>query len=112
MSITNEIATYQLIHFSKRRKDSDPIAQISLHNADNRFLGYVYFYRDNQELRDSYSVEDTTPKRAFLRMHESQLDEVIDMLRNEKPCHLYYGSPTYGYLYTGAEPIGEEESDE
>jgi len=111
MSFTNEIATYQLIHFSKQRKDTDAMAMISLHNSDSRFLGYVYFYRDDYELRDSYSVEDTTPKRAFLRMHHRQLDGVIDMLRNEKPCFLYYSSPTYAYIHTGEEPIGEEELD-
>jgi len=111
MGFTNEIATYQLFHFSKRRKDSDSIGMISLHNADRKFLGYVYFYRDGQELPDSYSNEDTTPKRAFLRMHESQLDRVIDMLRNEKPCYVYYHSGISAYIHTGIEPLGEEESE-
>jgi hypothetical protein len=43
-------------------------------------------------------------------MHVSQMDSVVDMLRNEKPCRVYYSGPTYAYIYTGTEPVGEEET--
>ena len=45
-------------------------------------------------------------------MHEHQIDGVVDMLQNEKSCKVTYSSPTFAYIYTGKEPIGEEESDE
>jgi hypothetical protein len=34
------------------------------------------------------------------------------MLRNEKPCRVRYDSPIYAHVYTGKEPVGEEETDE
>jgi hypothetical protein len=33
----------------------------------------------------------------------------VDTLRSEKPIFVYYTSPTNAALYTGHEPVGEEE---
>ena len=44
-------------------------------------------------------------------MRIDQLESIVDMLRNEKPCHLYYRSPAYACIYTGPESIGEEETE-
>ena len=41
-----------------------------------------------------------------------RLDSIVDMLRNEKPCYLWYQNPTMAAIYTGQEPIGEEETEE
>jgi len=110
MSFSNEIATYKLYYYGKRASDADVIAYIYLYDDSNRLLGIVRFYRDGQEIPDNHSIETYDPKRAFLKMHERQIDTVVDMLRNEKPCKVYYSSPTYAFIYTGKEPIGEEES--
>ena len=72
----------------------------------------MYFYRDGQNIPNNSSYETSDPKRAYLRMHERQIDSVVDMLRNEKPCSVYYSNSTYAYIYTGTEPVGEEESEE
>jgi hypothetical protein len=44
-------------------------------------------------------------------MHQEHLDSVVDMLRNEKPCFLLYNTPTYAYIWTGSEPVNEEETE-
>ena len=112
MAFTNEIGKYKLLYYGKRSNNSGSIAYIRLYNGTNQNIGSVRFYRDGQNIPDNSSVELGDPKRAFLKMHESQIDTVVDMLRNEKPCYVYYSYPKYAYIHTGAEPVGEEESEE
>lgn len=109
MTFRHQIAKYELYYFGKRQNDTYAIARITFYNSSNRTIGYSFFYRDASTIPTNSSVESTT-NRAFLNMHESQLDTVVDMLRNEKPCYIYYSSPTWVYISTGKEPIGEEES--
>ena len=111
MSFTNKIAKYQITYYGKRSKNSSPIALIVLYNGNNQLVGAVHFHRDGQAIPNNWSYETVTPKRAFLKMHERQIDTIVDMLRNEKPCSVKYISPTHAYIYTGREPIGEEETE-
>ena len=108
-TIIHHIDSYQLRYFGKRSNNSQPIAYISFWNDDNKYIGTAYFYRDGQEIPNNSSYEKTSPMRTYLRMHERQIDSVVDMLRNEKPCKAYYNSPTFALIYTGREPVGEEE---
>ncbi len=111
MSFSNTITKYTLYYFGKRpTRGSSPTAQIILHNARNKYIGNVEFYKDSQALPNNASIETTNPKQAFVRMHERRLDTIINMLQNEKPCSVHYYNPTTAYLFTGREPIGEEES--
>jgi len=112
MIFTNQIGTYQLVYFGKRTFDNIAIAQINLWNHNNQYIGKIAFYRDGQNIPINGSIETSDPKRASLRMHERQIDSVVDMLRNEKPCNVYYAGPKFAYLFTGREPIGEEESEQ
>jgi len=112
MGFNNQIGLYKLYYMGKGSSDSSIIAGISFYNDSNQYLGSVNFYRDGQNIPDNSSIESATPKRAYLKMHERQIDSVVDMLRNEKPCLIRYISPTYAYISTGKEPTGEEESEE
>lgn len=107
--IVHEIGKYRLYYFGKRSSESNNIAQISFLDTQNQYVGYMRFYKEGESLPDNSENTDTTPKRVFLQATENQLDRVVDMLRNEKPCYVYYNSPTYAYIYTGSEPVGEEE---
>jgi len=109
MAFNNTIGKYLLYYRGKRASDGYSIAQISLYDDSDKFVGAVYFYRDGQTIPNNSSNETSTPKRAYLRMYERQIDTVVDMLRNEKPCRIYYSSPTHATMYTGKEPVGEEE---
>ena len=110
MAFSNTIEKYALYYCGKRSSDIDSIAQITLYNSSDQVIWYMAFYRDGQPIPDSSSREDVNPKRAYLRMHERQIDSVVDMLRNEKPCSLFYHRPTFAYIHTGLEPMGEEAS--
>ena len=110
MSFSYEIAKYELYYFGKEAKDENPIAQINLFDDSNRYIGDVFFHRDGQPIPNNSSGETSTPKQAYLKMHERQLNSVVDMLRNEKPCSVYYSNQTYARIYTGKEPVGKEES--
>ncbi len=68
---------------------------------------YLHFHRDGTTIPASTEVSGT----LHLRYHEDQLADVIETLRREKPLNVYYNSAWHGgYLMTGREPIGEEES--
>ena len=110
MNFGNTIGKYTLHYFGKRYNASLPIATIYLYTGSNQYLGTVSFFRDGQKIPNNSSKETTNPKRAYLKMHERQLDTVVDMLRNEKPCKMYYSNPKAAELYTGKEPVGEEET--
>ena len=112
MGFRNEIKKYSLVYRGKQSSDSKAKATIYLYAAYTKFIGQVNFYKDSQKLPNNSAHEKVTPKQAYLSMHEHQLARVVDMLRNEKPCRVYYSSPTYAYVSTGAELVGEEESDE
>jgi len=112
MAFTNQIGSYQLIYYGTRSNNTSEIVRINLCNDINQLLGSLLFYRDSQALANNVSIETRNPKRAYLRIHERQLDSVVDTLRNEKPCSVYYSNPTTAFLYTGLEPVGEEESEE
>ena len=55
----------------------------------------MHSHRDGKVITNNSINETINPKRIFLQMHERHIDTVVDMLRNEKPCKIYYSSPTY-----------------
>ena len=111
MTFSNTIAGYALYYYGKRGSDRHSIARISLYNERSINVGVVYFFRDGQPIPNNSSNETRNIRTAALKMHERQLDTVVDMLRNEKPCSISYSSPTWAYIHTGREPVGEEESE-
>ncbi len=111
MAFSNPIGKYRLLYYGKRSNDTISMARIWLYNDSDEYIGSVDFYRDAQAIPNSRSIETSDPKRAYLGMHERQIDTVVDMLRNEKPCRVSYFNPTYALIYTGKEPVGEEESE-
>jgi len=112
MTFINRIAKYALRYYGKRAAAGHSIARIHLYDSRNRYVGFVFFYRDGQAIPNNSSDENRNPKRISLKMHERQIDSVVDMLRNEKPCSISYTSPTIASIHTGKEPVGEEESEE
>lgn len=111
MATTHTIGKYQLAYYGRRPSESDKIAQLTFYNNQNELLGFIAFFKEGQVIPDN--SEDTTrfPTRVYLRASENQLDRIVDMLRNEKPCYVRYNSPTHAFVYTGTEPVGEEEAE-
>ena len=82
------------------------VAGIYLYGGE-KYRGYVYFFPDGTALAPP--VFDASNGRVFLHLNLSQYHATMDMLRNEKPVHVYYNSPTNAAIRTGPEPVGEEE---
>jgi hypothetical protein len=68
-----------------------------------------------------YALDDTSPvpantflpayKRGTIFVPRWQFEWFLDLVRNEKPvyCYLNSDTPKSNSLYTGAEPVGEQE---
>jgi hypothetical protein len=69
----------------------------------------IYFLRpDSNEIDNIYNP---SAKWATSYLPANQFEWYLDLLRNEKPVYAYLNSerPIANRIYTGAEPIGEEE---
>ncbi len=73
--------------------------------SGNSAVAYIHF------VPEGTAIPNDTEINGFIRMYmpESALPGVIDMIRNESPIYIYYAAGS-GFLRTGDEPIGEEES--
>ena len=73
------------------------------------FVGKLIFHRDSASLPSNIVRSDGV---VHLRYSLSQFNDVIDMLRYEKPLYLRLSTPSLvGFLAPEeAEPVGEEES--
>ncbi len=71
------------------------------------YRGYVYFFPDGTPL--AAPVNDAANGRIFIHLNLSEFHPVMDMLRDEKPLYLYYQSADNAALFSGLEPVGEEE---
>jgi len=104
-----EVDTYQLrIYSSRSSTDLNPAradAIVFLYHQST-YRGVLRFYPDGTALPPG--SHDATAGTVTIHLNQSQFDSVVDILRNEKPVHLY-GSPTYNFLLIGSEPVGEEE---
>lgn len=109
MSTIHEITKYRLSYFGKRDFELQSIAAINLYNVQDQFIGQILFYKEGQEIPNN-QMYGSNLTRVYLRASETQMPGIVDMLRNEKPCSIFYANPTSTSLFTGKEPIGEEET--
>ncbi len=69
----------------------------------------VWFIPDNSPLPDNQKHSGENVFDVYY--HTSDWDALIDLLRNEKPVHFnYYEANNSVQIYTGTEPVGEEEN--
>jgi len=79
-------------------------AQIELHGASGT-IAWIRFNDPGMQFEADYQSE------GIIRMHlpSSMLHSVLDVLRNEKPIHIYFAQGR-GFLGTASvEPVGEGE---
>ena len=80
-------------------------AQIALYDAAGKTVAYVRFNDPGMTFEADYEAE------GIIRMHlpSAMFENVIDVLRNEKPINVYFAQGR-GFLGTGSvEPVGEGE---
>ena len=85
-------------------------ARIWLNGTDGSTIGTIILYKDPAALQNK---DDHQTSSGFVAIHQSadQLPKFLDVLRNEKPVFLGFASSwKTGYITTGQEPVGEEET--
>jgi hypothetical protein len=82
------------------------VAGIYLYEA-GIYRGYAYFYPDGTPLAPA--VIDSANDFIAVHYNLSQLDGILQMLREEKPIYLYEFGVSNAGLMSGMEPTGEEE---
>ena len=99
--------TYMYSAYSGRYDTTTNASAIHLYNGYSLVASLYFNYDTSLANRDP--VE--SGGRVVLYYHMSMLDTIIDMLRNEDSVYLFYNiSAKLGYLNTGKEEVGEEET--
>ena len=100
-----EVASYSLLFYGGPAGYQTNRAQIELSDASGQSLAWVRFNDPGMFFENDYE------SGGIIRMHlpSAMFQNVLDVLRNEKPVHVYLAAGR-GFLGTSSEPIGEEES--
>ena len=100
-----EIKRYQYYDFSSRDSGSKSVA---ICTGDAGKTVYVHFIGSTGNLLEARKLDDN---RFILYYRHSDMPNIVDMLRNEKPIYLIYvpEGTNNTRLSTGSEPVGEGE---
>jgi hypothetical protein len=100
-----EVKSYHVLIYGSPRGYQTNRSQIQLHGENNKVLAWVRFNDPEMTFENDYI------SGGIIRMHlpSSMFNSVIDILRNEKPINIYFAAGR-GFLGTGREPVGEEET--
>ena len=72
------------------------------------FKGSLYFYKEGTSIPAS---SKTSSGYLYLRFRHSELENLLDTLRQEKPLYIWFrDEDNWGGLKTSREPVGEEEA--
>lgn len=110
MTIEFKITKYDLQYFAFSGNEADHTSKITFYNELNQKLGEISFYKEGQTIPNNMTFPAKFFDQVLLRTTKNQMPGILDMLRNEKPCSVYYSSSTVAYVRIGTEPIDEEES--
>ncbi|HSE36057.1 MAG TPA: hypothetical protein VLG74_02070 [Blastocatellia bacterium] len=100
-----EVASYHILFYGGPDGYQTNRAQIQLSDASGQTLAWVRFNDPGM------FFEADSNSGGIIRMHlpSAMFQSVLDVLRNEKPIHIYFAQ-NRGFLGTAAnEPVGEGE---
>lgn len=99
------IDRYWIYHFSASASRSAGI--LCYMPASNSPNAQLRFWRDGVDIPADTCSADGVP---FLNFSAYQFQEIIETLRREKPVQIaWFEDVKRGFVYTGHEPVGEEE---
>ena len=107
-STFQEVTRYQVAVFAAP-KAGYLDAYISLRSEN--LVGACWFLREGQALPANRKATLSSGSPYYILYYRySQMSDLVDLLRNEKPIYLFFrDEDKLGYLTTSAEPVGEEE---
>jgi hypothetical protein len=100
-----EVSSYHILFYGGPDGYQTNRAQIQLSNASGQTLAWVRFNDPGMPFEADYE------SGGIIRMHlpSAMFQSVLDVLRNEKPIHIYFAQGR-GFLGTlSSEPVGEGE---
>ena len=101
------IENYQVIQNSWSSTEYYSVL-INLYNKDGHIKGELRFHKEEHSPVDSF---DRNNDKIILHFPLHRYLDVIDLLRNEKPITLGFNTFTNeGWIRSGQEPVGEEET--
>ncbi|MFZ2171120.1 MAG: hypothetical protein WAW61_15965 [Methylococcaceae bacterium] len=103
---TFQVSTYQYYNFSSRSSGKTVI----ILKGTGGEICYIHF--EDNPTAALPRAEQTSKKSYVFHYHHSQLQHLIDMLRNEKPITVIYDNDPVAnnsIISTSAEPVGEGE---
>jgi hypothetical protein len=105
-STSFQVATYQYYNWSSRKSGK---TNLVLKGTGGETCS-VWFEED--ETADLGEAHEVAPNYYAFYYHHSQLPHLIDMLRNERPIHVFFNNDS-GFnnsrISTTDEPVGEGE---
>lgn len=100
-----EVSKYHILFYGGSDGYQTNRAQIALYGTTGSTIAYVRFNDPGMVFEADYE------SGGIIRMHlpSSMFQSVLDVLRNEKPIHIYFAA-SRGFLGTlSTEPVGEGE---
>ena len=99
-----EIMSYQYYQFSTREDGAKAVCTCA---GTDGWTVYIYFHEGAQAL----NAASKSGKNYYVYYRYSDMSNIIDMLRNEKPVFLHYvpEGTNNTRLSTTSEPVGEGE---
>ena len=98
------VSSYSVLFYGGPTGYQTNRAQIQLSGSDGRSLAWIRFNDPGMTFENDYVSGGII--RMF--MPSSMFRNVLDVLRNEEPIHVYFAA-NRGFLGTAKEPVGEEE---
>ena len=107
-SVAYTIDSYKIRYYLNPTSKADLFATIELYNPDTSSIAIVDFYREGQEP----PINTSNQGLVIFNTREHLLSRILDLLRNEKPCHISYDDVLLKpNIATGSfETVGEEET--
>jgi len=97
------VTQYHVLFYGSPDGYLDNRAQITLYDGAN-VLGYVRFHDSGMP----FPGDSQSGGKILMHLPSPMFENVIDVLRNEKPINYYFASG-HAFLGTSTEPVGEGE---
>lgn len=97
------VTQYHVLVYGTSDGYQDNRAQITLYDGAT-VLGYVRFHDPGM----TFPNDSQSGGLIIMHLPSMMFENVIDVLRNEKPINYYFAS-NHAFLGTSAEPVGEAE---
>jgi len=97
------VTQYHVLFYGSTNGYQDNRAQITLYDGST-VLGYARFHDAGM----SFPNDSQSGGKIIMHLPSSMFENVLDVLRNEKPINYYFASG-HAFLGTSTEPVGEAE---